>query len=55
GEGDDEEGDREGGNEGVWGSADVYRNMSQGNWQVHQAHWMGQQDEHWGRFDAWMG
>ncbi|GJT27493.1 hypothetical protein Tco_0907768 [Tanacetum coccineum] len=45
GEGDDEEGDREGGNEGVWGSADVYRNMSQGNWQVCQARWMDQQDE----------
>ncbi|GJW26556.1 hypothetical protein Tco_0040367 [Tanacetum coccineum] len=42
-EDDNEEGDGEGGNEGVGGSADVYRNMSQGEWQVHQAQWMGQQ------------
>ncbi|GJY29308.1 hypothetical protein Tco_0405075 [Tanacetum coccineum] len=44
-----------GGNEGVGGSADIYRNMSQGDWQVRQARWMDQQDEHWGRIDAWMG
>ncbi|GJY34848.1 hypothetical protein Tco_0419317 [Tanacetum coccineum] len=37
------------------GSADLYHNMSQGDWQVHQAHWMGQQDERWGRLDTWMG
>ncbi|GKC40124.1 zinc finger, CCHC-type containing protein [Tanacetum coccineum] len=52
------------GNEGVGrnachgeagGSMDPYRNMSQGDWQAHQAHWMGQQDERWGRLDAWMG
>ncbi|GKE53099.1 hypothetical protein Tco_1488255 [Tanacetum coccineum] len=35
--GDDEEGDGEGGNEGVGGSADIYRNMSVGDWQVRQA------------------
>ncbi|GJX63539.1 hypothetical protein Tco_0296439 [Tanacetum coccineum] len=45
GEGDDEEGDGEGGNEGVGGSADIYRNMNQGDWQVRQARWMDQQDE----------
>ncbi|GJW15009.1 retrotransposon ORF1 [Tanacetum coccineum] len=44
-EGDDEEGDEEGGNKGVGGSADVYRNISAGEWQVHQAQWMGQQDD----------
>ncbi|GKA37025.1 MAK10-like protein [Tanacetum coccineum] len=33
GEGDDEEGDKEGGNKGVGGSADIYRNMSQGDCQ----------------------
>ncbi|GJW66879.1 hypothetical protein Tco_0121303 [Tanacetum coccineum] len=47
--GDDEEGDEEGGNKGVRGSADIYRNMSQGDWQVRQACWIDQQDEHWGR------
>ncbi|GKA80330.1 hypothetical protein Tco_0786926 [Tanacetum coccineum] len=52
GEGDDKEGDEEGGNEGVRGSANIYRNMSQGDWQVRQARWMDQQDEHWGRIDA---
>nr|GEX71863.1 retrotransposon Orf1 [Tanacetum cinerariifolium] len=36
-EGDDEECNEEGGNEGVGGSADIYRNMSQGDWQVRQA------------------
>ncbi|GJZ41772.1 hypothetical protein Tco_0588658 [Tanacetum coccineum] len=49
---DDEEGDGEGGNEGIWGSADIYRNMNQGDWQVRQAQWMNQQDENWGRLDA---
>ncbi|GKF51551.1 hypothetical protein Tco_0148018 [Tanacetum coccineum] len=43
------------GNEGVGGSVDMYRNMSQGDWQVRQAQWMDQQDEHWGRFNTWMG
>nr|GEU30525.1 hypothetical protein [Tanacetum cinerariifolium] len=33
-EGDDEAGDREGGNKGAGGSADIYRNMSAGDWQV---------------------
>ncbi|GJR30129.1 hypothetical protein Tco_1106361 [Tanacetum coccineum] len=37
GEGHDEEGDAKRGNEGVGGSADIYRNMSQGDWQVCQA------------------
>ncbi|GKC27229.1 hypothetical protein Tco_1034523 [Tanacetum coccineum] len=45
GEGDDEEGYGEGGNERVGGSADIYCNMSQGDWQVRQARWMDQQDE----------
>ncbi|GJW67948.1 hypothetical protein Tco_0122372 [Tanacetum coccineum] len=54
-EGDDEEGDGEGGNEGVGGSANIYHNMSQGDWQVRQARWMDQQDGHWGRIDAWIG
>ncbi|GKC48183.1 hypothetical protein Tco_1065905, partial [Tanacetum coccineum] len=40
GEGDDEEGDKEGGNKGVGGSADIYRNMSQGDCQVRYARWM---------------
>ncbi|GJY54962.1 hypothetical protein Tco_0446626 [Tanacetum coccineum] len=40
GEGDDEEGDKEGGNKGVGGSTDIYRNMSQGDWQVRQARWI---------------
>ncbi|GJW95163.1 hypothetical protein Tco_0174835 [Tanacetum coccineum] len=43
-----------GGNEGVGGSADIYCHMSQGDWQVRQARWMDQQDEHWVRIDAWM-
>ncbi|GKE62373.1 hypothetical protein Tco_1512740, partial [Tanacetum coccineum] len=37
------------------GSADLYRNMSQSDWQANQAHWMGQQDKQWGRLDTWMG
>ncbi|GKB91281.1 hypothetical protein Tco_0963553 [Tanacetum coccineum] len=53
-EGDDEEGDGEGGNEGDEGSADIYRNMSAGDWQFRQARWMDQQDNQWGRLDAWM-
>ncbi|GJW28634.1 hypothetical protein Tco_0045509 [Tanacetum coccineum] len=43
------------GNEGVGGSVDMYRNISQGDWQVRQARWMDQQEEHWGRFNTWMG
>ncbi|GJR62783.1 hypothetical protein Tco_1504945 [Tanacetum coccineum] len=35
-EGDDEEGDREGGNEGVGGFVDIYQNISAGDWQVRQ-------------------
>ncbi|GKE67926.1 hypothetical protein Tco_1522087, partial [Tanacetum coccineum] len=46
GEGDDEKGDGEGGNKRGGGSADIYRNISQGDWQVRQARWMDQQDEH---------
>nr|GEY99081.1 hypothetical protein [Tanacetum cinerariifolium] len=53
-EGDDEEGNEEGRNEGVGGFAYIYCNMSQGDWQVRQAHCMDQQDEHWGRIDTWM-
>ncbi|GKB89348.1 hypothetical protein Tco_0961620 [Tanacetum coccineum] len=52
GEDDDEEGNGEGRNEGLGGSTDIYRNMSQGDWQVRQVRWMDQQDEHWGRIDA---
>ncbi|GKC21392.1 retrotransposon ORF1 [Tanacetum coccineum] len=37
GGGDDGEGDREGGNEGIRGSTDIYRNISQGDWQARQA------------------
>ncbi|GJS77262.1 hypothetical protein Tco_0727143 [Tanacetum coccineum] len=55
GGGDDEEGDGEGGNEGIEGSADIHRNMNQGDWQVRQTRWMDQQDECWGRLDTWMG
>ncbi|GJU69108.1 zinc finger, CCHC-type containing protein [Tanacetum coccineum] len=53
-EGDDEEGDRERGNEGVRGSANIYRNMSAGDWQVRQARCMDQKNNQWGRLDAWM-
>nr|GEZ27733.1 hypothetical protein [Tanacetum cinerariifolium] len=49
---DHEEGNREGGNEGVGVSAYVYWNMSVGEWQVYQAQWMGQKDERWGRLDT---
>ncbi|GJS44994.1 hypothetical protein Tco_0595115 [Tanacetum coccineum] len=34
------------GNEGVGGSVDMYRNISQGDWQVRQARWIDQHDEH---------
>ncbi|GJS62328.1 zinc finger, CCHC-type containing protein [Tanacetum coccineum] len=34
------------GNKGVGGSADMYRNMSQGDWQVPQARWIDQQEKH---------
>ncbi|GKD97084.1 hypothetical protein Tco_1380981 [Tanacetum coccineum] len=52
GGGDYEEGDGEGGNKGIGGYTDIYHNMSQGEWQVHQAQWMCQQDERWGRFNT---
>ncbi|GKF55671.1 hypothetical protein Tco_0166011 [Tanacetum coccineum] len=42
-------------NEGDGGSAKMYRNMSQGDWQVRQARWMDKQDERWEQFDAWRG
>ncbi|GKE05250.1 hypothetical protein Tco_1397268 [Tanacetum coccineum] len=45
----------DGGHERAGGSADMYRNMSQGDWQVRQARWIDQQDEHWGRINTWMG
>ncbi|GJW62887.1 hypothetical protein Tco_0112222 [Tanacetum coccineum] len=51
-EGDDEEGNREGGNEGAGGFADIYRNMSARDWQVRQARWMDQQYNQWGRFNT---
>ncbi|GKG01714.1 hypothetical protein Tco_0306419, partial [Tanacetum coccineum] len=54
-EGDYEEAGGDAGQGEAGGSADLYRNMSQGDWQAHQAHWMGQQDERWGRLDTWMG
>nr|GEV41712.1 hypothetical protein [Tanacetum cinerariifolium] len=50
--GDDEEGNREWGKEGVGGSTDIYCKISQCDWQVRQARWMDQQDERWGRIDA---
>ncbi|GKE13919.1 hypothetical protein Tco_1421496 [Tanacetum coccineum] len=33
-------------NEGAGGFAEMYRNMSQGDWKVRQARWMDLQDEH---------
>ncbi|GJR97042.1 hypothetical protein Tco_0269216 [Tanacetum coccineum] len=44
-EGDDEGAGGDAGQGEAEGSANLYRNMSQGDWQVHQLHWMGQQDE----------
>ncbi|GJX20201.1 hypothetical protein Tco_0222878 [Tanacetum coccineum] len=41
----EEEAEGDAGHKGVGGSADIYRNMSQGDLQVHQARWMDQQDE----------
>ncbi|GJX35805.1 hypothetical protein Tco_0247362 [Tanacetum coccineum] len=43
------------GHEGARGSANMYRNMSQGDWQVHQERWMDQQDEQRVRINTWMG
>ncbi|GJU02149.1 hypothetical protein Tco_1112487 [Tanacetum coccineum] len=40
------------GHERAGGSADMYCNMSQGDWQVRQARWMDQQDEQWGRLNT---
>nr|GFB96214.1 hypothetical protein [Tanacetum cinerariifolium] len=52
----DDEGDEvagEGaGHEAVGGSADMYRHMNQGDWQVRQENWMDQQDEQWGRINT---
>nr|GEX69168.1 zinc finger, CCHC-type [Tanacetum cinerariifolium] len=53
-EADDEEVGGDVGHREAKGSANPCRNMSQGDWQAHQAHWMGQQDERWGRIDTWM-
>ncbi|GKE23386.1 hypothetical protein Tco_1434898 [Tanacetum coccineum] len=50
-----EEAEGDAGHGGVGGSANIYRNMSQGDWQVHQARWMDHQDEQWGRLNTWMG
>ncbi|GKC42062.1 hypothetical protein Tco_1059784 [Tanacetum coccineum] len=56
---DDDEGDEAAGggagHEEAGGSTAMYRNMSQGDWQVRQARWMDQQDEQWGRPNTWMG
>nr|GFC93635.1 hypothetical protein [Tanacetum cinerariifolium] len=41
----EEEAEREAANEGAGGSAKMYWNMIQGDWQVRQARWMYQQDE----------
>ncbi|GJY89844.1 hypothetical protein Tco_0505040 [Tanacetum coccineum] len=55
----DDEGDEKAGggagHEGAGGSADMYSNMSQGDWQVHQERWMDQQDEQRVRINTWMG
>ncbi|GKC31788.1 hypothetical protein Tco_1039082 [Tanacetum coccineum] len=40
--------------EGAGGSANVYRNMSRGDWQVCQGQWMDQQDGRWGQVETWM-
>ncbi|GJR38715.1 hypothetical protein Tco_1214399 [Tanacetum coccineum] len=40
--------------EGVGGSSDVYRNMSRGDWQVHQGQWIDQMDGRWGQMETWM-
>ncbi|GJR40939.1 hypothetical protein Tco_1216623 [Tanacetum coccineum] len=51
----EEEAEGEAANEGAGGFAEMYRNMSQGDWQVRQARWMDQQDERWEKNDAWKG
>ncbi|GKF45088.1 hypothetical protein Tco_0131640, partial [Tanacetum coccineum] len=55
----DNEGDKGAGGDACQGEAggfaDLYRNMSQGDCQAYQAHWIGLQDERWGRLDTWMG
>ncbi|GJY95300.1 hypothetical protein Tco_0511661 [Tanacetum coccineum] len=48
----DEEAGGGAGHEGAGGPADMYRNMSQGDWQVRQACWMDQQDEQWVRINT---
>nr|GEY79789.1 hypothetical protein [Tanacetum cinerariifolium] len=40
------------GHDGAGGSTAMYQNISQGDWQVHQACWMDQQDEQWGRLNT---
>ncbi|GJR48145.1 hypothetical protein Tco_1316248 [Tanacetum coccineum] len=50
-----EEAEGEATNMRAGGSAEMYQNMSQGDWQVHQARWVDQQDECWEQFDAWRG
>nr|GEW41942.1 UBN2 domain-containing protein [Tanacetum cinerariifolium]GEW88065.1 UBN2 domain-containing protein [Tanacetum cinerariifolium] len=49
---DEEEAEGEAANERASGSAKMYQNISQGDWQVHQARWMDQQDERWEHLDA---
>ncbi|GKB51444.1 hypothetical protein Tco_0902197 [Tanacetum coccineum] len=51
----EEEAEGEVANEGAGGSAKMYWNMSQGNWQARQAQWMDQQGERWEQFYAWHG
>ncbi|GKA90219.1 hypothetical protein Tco_0812089 [Tanacetum coccineum] len=51
----EEEAEGEAANVGGWWFAEMYRNMSQGNWQVRQARWMDQQEERWEQFDVWRG
>ncbi|GJZ03453.1 hypothetical protein Tco_0536728 [Tanacetum coccineum] len=51
----EEEAEGEAANERAGGFAEMYKNMSQGDWQVHQARWMDQQDERWEQLDAWRG
>ncbi|GJS59710.1 hypothetical protein Tco_0654494 [Tanacetum coccineum] len=41
-------------NEEAAGSAEVYRNMSQGDWKIRQTRWMDQQDERWRQLNTWM-
>ncbi|GJT30567.1 hypothetical protein Tco_0910842 [Tanacetum coccineum] len=50
-----EEAEGDEGHDGAGGSTAMYQNISQGGWKVHQARWMDQQDEQWGRLNTWTG